>query len=155
MKSMKIMTTALAAAVVLAGSVSAQDPIANAIGARQSLMRLFVYNLGTLGGMAQGKIDYDAASAQRAASNLAKLAAVDSSTMWVAGSDADAVSNTHAKADIWTNGAEFAGNFEKLAAAATAMEAAAGGGLDSLKGAIGAVGGACGGCHKAFRTPMN
>ena len=38
--------------------------------------------------------------------------------------------------------------------AATAMQAAAGTGLDGLKTAMGEVGGACGGCHKAFRVPQ-
>ena len=37
----------------------------------------------------------------------------------------------------------------------SAMEQAAGGGLDSLKAAIGPLGASCGGCHKAYRQPKD
>ena len=41
-----------------------------------------------------------------------------------------------------------------LAAAADAMAAAAGNGLDSLRGAMNGLGGACAACHKAYRQPQ-
>jgi cytochrome c556 len=153
MKNVKRIATAIVSLAVLSVPVMAQDMNSAAIGARQAHMKLLAYNISTLGGMAQGKIDYDAAKAQTAASNLAKLATIDGRSTWVAGSDANSAPNTKAKPEIWSNQADFGAKFAALAEATVAMDAAAGGGLDSLKGAIGALGGACGACHKAYRVP--
>lgn len=155
MKFKTLITSTTLSLALLAGSAFAQDPIANAIGARQSHMKLLAFNLGTLGGMAKGAIEYDAAVASSAASNIAKLASIDGRAMWPAGSDDMSADNTAAKPEIWTNMADVGAKFGDLVSASMAMEAAAGGGLDALKGAIGGLGGACGACHKAYRTPKN
>ena len=155
MKLLKMITSATLGVAMLAGSAIAQDPMAGAIGARQSMMRLMGFNIGTLGGMAQGKIAYDASTAQAAADNLAKLASLDHMAMFPKGSDDMSVGDTAAKPDIWENAADFDAKFAALVAGANAMQAAAGGGVDSLKGAMGGLGGACGACHKAYRTPKN
>ena len=73
MRSLHILLAglALAAATTTTLAESHVDPaIAGAIKARQAHMQLYAFNLGTLGGMAQGKIDYDAdaASAESLAS---------------------------------------------------------------------------------------
>jgi len=145
-------TAAIAVAVFVTGA-SAQDPISNAITARQSMMRLMAFNIGTLGAMAKGARDYDAATAQTAASNLAKVASLDDRAMWPKASDDMSVSHTAAKPEIWTNLKDVSGKFSALIEASAAMDKAAGGGLDALRGAIGPLGKACGTCHKAYRTP--
>ena len=155
MKFTTLITSTTLSLGILAGSAFAQDPISNAIGARQSLMRLYAFNIGTLGGMAKGAIAYDAAAATTAEANIAKLASIDGRAMFPTGSDDKAAANTAAKPEIWSNMADVGAKFGDLVKASIAMEAAAGGGLDAMKGAIGALGGACGACHKAYRTPKS
>lgn len=147
-----ILTTATAAAVALstlAGSASADEP---AIKARQSLMQLYAFNLGQLGAMAKGTMEYNAEAAQAAADNLLAASKMDQRAMWPQGSDSEAMAGkTTALPAIWATYPEIEGKAKDLTAAAMAMQAAAGGGLDAVRANIGAVGGACGGCHKTYR----
>jgi len=155
---MKLSTKIISATLALslgATAVYAAAHINSAVGARQAQMSLYGFNIGLLGGMAQGKIDYDADAAAKAASNLAALTALDQSRMWPQGSDnvalgADA---TRAKPELWANFPDVAAKGMAVNAAAVAMAEAAGGGLDSLRGAIGPLGQACSACHKAYRAP--
>lgn len=149
------------AAIGLAGLVAASaafaqdnDAMAAAVKARQAHMQLYSANLGVLGGMARGNMDYDAGAAQAAADNLAALAGMSQQFYWIPGSHAGAVEGTRALEVIWTDG----GITEKGAAfgdAVMAMQAAAGGGLESLQGAMGPLGGSCGGCHDGYRQSNN
>lgn len=155
-------TFAALSALILTGAVagtaigqSQGDPaLMGAVKARQAQMQLNAFNIGLLGGMAKGDIAYDADAASGAASNLAALTRMNQSRMWPKGSDNVALgSETRALPAIWEEGSDIMAKGMALGEAAAAMEAAAGGGLDSLKGAIGALGGACGACHKAYRQP--
>lgn len=146
-------------ALVLAGAVAsttfAQDDraIKAAVDARQAHMKLYAFNIGLLGGMAKGEIDYDAETASAAAGNLAALAKVDQSRYWPEGSSTLELGSdeTEALPDIWDEGSDIGAKAMDLVEATTAMEAAAGDGLDALRGAIGPVGSSCGDCHKAYR----
>ena len=135
------------------GDGHADKAIAAAVKARQSQMTLYAFNLGLLGGMAKGEIDYDASSASAAASNLAALAKLDQSRLWPQGSDSDALGldTTKAAPAIWMAGSTAGEKGKALAMAAVALEDAAGGGLESLRGAMGAVGKSCGACHESYR----
>lgn len=155
----------LAAGLILAGLTgtaaiggSHADPaIAAAVKARQATMQLYSFNLGLLGGMAKGEIDYDADAASKAAANLASLTALDQSRMWPQGSDTEALGPemTRALPKIWTAESKAGEIGGQLKDAAAAMEGAAGGGLDALRGAIGNIGKACGACHDDYRQPIN
>ncbi len=141
-------------ASLAAGAAAAQD-VDRAVKARKSLMTLNSHYLGPLGAMAKGELAYDAEKAGKAAAALAELATFDQSAMWPQGSDQEALGATATRAlpKIW---ATFPAIMEKSAAlkSATAnLASAAGGGLDSLKAALGPVGAACGGCHEEFRAP--
>lgn len=156
MKFTTLLSTVAVAATLFATTASAQDAaVKGAITARQSLMKLYAFNLGTLGAMAQGKMDYDAEAASAAASNLAKLTTLNGRALWVPGSDNMSAEGTRALPAIWESGSDIGAKAATMREAAAAMDAAAGGGLDSLKGAMGALGGACGDCHKAYRAPAN
>lgn len=122
-----------------------------AVKARQSQMQLYAFNLGILGGMAQGKAEYDAEAASAAASNLAALTRLNQSALWPAGTDSASVEGSRALPALWEDmpGVMAAGG--ALAEAAANMESVAGNGLEALQGAMGPLGGACGGCHKAYR----
>ena len=143
---------AATATLVTASAGVAQD--ANpAVTARQSLMTLYAFNLGTLGAMAQGKMDYDAGAAQAAADNLVKLSSLAVGPMWAPGTDDMSIDGTRALPTLWDNMADVGAKAAALSAAAEGMAAAAGTDLASLQGAMGPLGGACGDCHKAYRAP--
>jgi cytochrome c556 len=156
-------TTAALSALVLAGALAGTafaqsdiDPnIARAIKARQSQMTLYAFNLGVLGGMAKGEMEYDADAASKAASNLAALSSLDQSRLWPQGSDNFEVGTevTEALPKIWDADSDIGAKGKALADAAAAMNGVAGNGLDALRGAMGPLGKACGDCHKAYRQP--
>ena len=150
--------TALALSATLLGAPAiAQDAkaIEAAVKARKAQMTLYAFNLGLLGGMAKGKIDYDAEKAQAAASGIAAVASLDASRMWLPGTDNTAIENTRALPAIWADGSDVGVKAQEFSAAVAAMDAAAGQGLEALQGAMGGLGGACGSCHKAYRAPKN
>ena len=128
-------------------------PHAAAIKARQSLMTLYAFNLGVLGAMAKGDVDYSADAASAAASNLAALTSMNMAAAWPAGSDSFSVEGTRAKPDIWENFPDVASHAGALAAAAAAAAETAGNSLEALQAAMGPLGGACGACHRAYREP--
>lgn len=146
------------AGIVMAGAVAttaiSQGSTNPAVKARQAQMQLYAFNIGLLGGMAKGDIAYDAAAASAAAANLAALAKLDQSRMWPQGTDTmELGTETAALPAIWDAGSDIGAKAGDLVSASAAMEAAAGGGLESLQGAMNALGGACGACHKAYRQP--
>lgn len=127
--------------------------IAAAVKARQSQMTLYAFNIGLLGGMAKGEIEYDAEAATAAATNLATLSKLDQSRLWPEGSDVDSLGSdtTEALPAIWEEGSDIGDKSMALISAAEDMQSAAGEGLDALRGAIGPLGKSCGGCHEDFR----
>lgn len=153
---MKTLAKLFAVAAVAATAVTpvvAQDALEGAVKARQSHMQLMAFNLGTLGNMARGRADYDAAAAQAAADNLVVLSQMNQMPYWPVGSDSDAMEISAALPAIWEDFAGVGAAGADYAAAAAAMQAAAGEGLESLQGAMGALGASCGGCHQSYRKP--
>ncbi len=148
----RISILALAASLALPLAAQANEA---AINARKAQMTLFAFNLGTLGGMAQGRIAYDAEAAQSAADHLYHLTSHYNAALWPEGSDNGAAENTRTLPAVWANLDDFVSHFNALSQAAEAMQAAAGTDLASLQGAMGGVGGACQACHQAYRAPNN
>ena len=130
--------------MALADGHSDVDP---AVKARQAHMQLYAHNIGILGGMAQEKIEYDAALAQIAADNLAAVAALDETTYWPEGT----AEGTKALPAIWENMDDFLVKQEGLVTASAAMATVAGTDLASLQGAMRDLGGACSACHREYR----
>lgn len=135
----------------------ADKAILAAVDARQAQMSLYAFNLGLLGGMAKGDIEYDATAASAAAGNLAALSTLDQSRLWPQGSDNAALGDdvTEALPVIWTADSKVGERGKAMAEAAMAMQQAAGGGLDSLRGAMGPLGKSCGACHETYRKAQN
>jgi len=144
----------VSAAVFATTAVFAESHGGNpAVKARTAHMQLYAHNLGTLGGMAKGAMDFDAGAAQAAADNLLALATMNQRSYWLPGtSNADLGEETRALSAIWADGSTIGTAAKAFVDGATAMQAAAGT-LEGVQGAIGGVGKACGGCHKAFRAP--
>lgn len=154
---MKVSLIALVSAVLFTTtpSFAADDgPHDKAIKGRQALMQLYSFNMGILGGMAKGKIDYNAEAASAAADNLLSAVSMNQSAMWPAGShDGDEANRENrALAAIWDTYPKIADNGKAMGEAATELQAVAGNGLDALKGAMGAAGKGCKGCHDDFRA---
>jgi cytochrome c556 len=122
-----------------------------AIGQRQGQFKLYVHNFGVLGGMAQGRIDYDADLAQLAADNLFYLTRHDQSRLWPEGTDSASVTGTRANPAIWENLDDFVAKFGALQVAAEGLQQVAGGGLDAMRAGFGPVGQSCQACHEAYR----
>lgn len=149
----KLVTLAALAAIGLAGAASAQS-VENAIKARQAQMNLYGFNFGVLGAMAKGEMEYDADAASVAANNLAALAKLNQSLIWVPGSDSDSAEKTRALPAIWTEDSDIGQKAQDLVAATDAMAAAAGTDAASLQAQMGDVGKACGACHEDYRQPQ-
>jgi cytochrome c556 len=148
-----------AAAIMLVaglGSVAEAADFSNQIKARKALMQVYAFNMGQLGAMVKGKMPYDANAAKGAAGNVLAAASMYGRAMWPKGSDNTApglAGKTRAKPDIWSNFPKVKEASMGLVAAAKTLSAEAGNGVDALKANIGAVGKACGSCHKPFRAP--
>lgn len=157
MKRVVLSIGGILAAAVLATSAQsdghADKAVAAAVKARKAQMTLYSHHLGLLGGMAKGDVAYDADAATAAARSLAALSQLDQSRLWPKGSDNATLGPeaTRSLPAIWEAGSEAGDMGMALATAAATLEQAAGGGLDALRGAMGAVGKSCGGCHKAYR----
>jgi cytochrome c556 len=156
----KIMIAVAMGAALVAGATAAisGESEERAVNARQSLMHLYAFNLGQLGAMVKGEMEYNADLAKVSADNLVKASTMNGMAMWPKGSSMDAegmAGKTWAKADIWADGSDIGEKAKALREAAAQMADVAGNGLDAVKGAMGGVGGACKGCHEKFRAPKN
>ena len=120
----------------------------DAIKYRKSVMTLQSAHFGRIAAMASGRVPFDAAVA---AENAAILETVTRLPLagFIAGSDKG---ETRAKPKIWTDTAKFKAVGDKLNADAIKLSAAVKtGNMDTIKSAVGAVGGDCKSCHDDFR----
>lgn len=155
MKKMKGLIASIVAAStlgIIAVPVMAQS-VEDAVKARKADMQLRRHYLMLLGGMAQGKVPYDAEKAQKAADSLKAMLALDRSRMWVADSDSMSIDGTRAKPEIWDNFSDFVALGKANGAAIMELAKVAGQGLDVMRPAVGKVGQTCSACHKKYRDP--
>ena len=141
---------ALALAVGYSAAVLAQVKPEILVKQRQAAMTLQGKYFGPMGGMAQGKVPYNA---DTVALNAAFLDAL-SRMPWdgFAPASKDATVKTAALPAIWNDPAKFKtaqDNFQN--AVQGLVKVSRGGDEAAVKTAIGAVGKTCGGCHTDFR----
>ncbi len=153
MKKTIAYTIASFVAISAIGTAIAHQGTNPAIKARNSIMQIYAFNLGKLGAMTKGEVEYDATAATRAATNLVIATQIDQSEMWPMGTDSFEDENSRALPEIWDNIPDMMAKGQALSEAALVMQTAAGTDLDSLRAAMGGVGGACSACHKAYRAP--
>jgi cytochrome c556 len=152
MRSMKQVCLLLIGIALTGTSFAGDDPLLNAIKARQGEMQLRSFNVGPLFGRAKGKIDYDAEMAGKLAGNLKLLLDLDNGRAWAPGSDNENYAGkTTALPKIWSTYPEIADYGKKYVMAVNELAAAAGNGQDALRSKIGALGKSCKGCHDEFR----
>ena len=147
-------TFAVAATIAAIGATTAyaQD-LPREVKARQGQFQIMAINLGILGGIAKGEIEYDAATAQAAADSLAGISMVNQAALWPAGTDNMAIDGTRAQPNIWETLDDVVAKWNAFGEAAKAMQAAAGTGKDAIGPALGAIGGTCKACHDTYRAP--
>lgn len=151
MKTSILLATAFA---TLASPLLAQD-VSGPVKARQGQFNVLAINLGILGGMARGSVDYDAEAAAAAADSLVGVSMIHQPPLWPDASDEMSIDGTRAKAEIWDNWDDFEAKWAALGPAAEAMKTAAAEGPDAIAPALGALGGTCKACHTAYRAPAN
>lgn len=149
---MKTSFAALATLAVIAAPAFAQD-LPQPVKARQGQFNIMALNLGILGGMARGSVDYDADAAQAAADSLVAVSKLSQAAMWADGTDAMSLDGTRAQPAIWENMDDFSAKWAAFGEAATAMASAAGTGKDAIGPNMGALGASCKGCHDTYRAP--
>jgi len=137
--------------------VNAQDPTPEqqaqqAAETRQSVFRLFRYNLGTISGMARGTVEFDAEIAERNARRIAAMAPMIPE-LFAAMDTRDYDIETEALPVIWEQLDLFQERAQALVDGAnTFADIAAGGDRMETLGAIRAFGANCGNCHETFRV---
>ena len=149
MKKVSALVLALSAAA-FAVPVSAQfAKPEDAIKYRQSALFVMQQNFSRVAAMAGGKAPFDA----KVAADSAAVAEFASKLPWVAfGEGTDKGRDNRAKPEIWSDKAKFNDYAEKMQAEMSKLNVAAKtGNLDTIKTAVGGVGGACKTCHDAFR----
>ena len=150
-----------AAAIVASTSfmlaVNAQDPTPQqqaeqAAETRQSVFRLFRYNLGAISGMARGTVEFDAEVAERNARRIAAMAPMIPE-LFAAMDTREYTLETEALPVIWEQFDLFQERAQALVDGAnTFADIAAGGDRMATLGAIRAFGANCGNCHETFRV---
>jgi cytochrome c556 len=142
----------LAAALAFAPAAFAQD-FENQVGARQGQFKVMAVNLGVLGGMARGQMEYDAETAQAAADNIVTVTSLHQDFFWPEGSDNVMLDITRAEPSIWEDNADFLSKWSDTGEAAVALQEVAADGQEGLGTAVGELGGTCKACHDAHRGP--
>lgn len=124
-----------------------------AVSARQGQFQIISLNIGVLGQMARGNVEYDADAALAAAANLAAMGQLDQQFFWPIGSDNASIEGTRALPAIWENTDDVFRIWSEFGTAAAALAEVAGDGLEPMQAALGPVGAACGACHDTYRAP--
>lgn len=117
---------------------------------RQSVFTLLKSNIGPLGAMAKGKIEYDTDLMQTNAMRMEQLAGMLSDYLRVDTSNYDLDSD--AKASIWQNFDDVQSKITDLKQAAANLQNVAQSGDESkFRQAIGNVGSTCKSCHDDYK----
>ena len=154
MKPALFATLGLIAAGAVATSALADGHLEKAVKARKGFMQVVSFNLGPLGAMAKGEMDYDAELAANNAKNLHALAVMNNGAMWPEGSDNAALGEdkTRALPAAWAGDSKVMDKHMAWVDASAKLVEVAGNGLDALKPAVAEVGKSCGGCHDDYRA---
>ncbi|AKS40840.1 c-type cytochrome [Wenzhouxiangella marina] len=143
--------SALLAVSSLASAELTPEQAERAVETRQSVLHLMGWNIGPLGAMARGRMDFDVDRVQTNAGRLVALANMLPDA-FAPDTRANEVS-TEALDVIWEQPEAFAAKIQATIDASNRLvEAAAGGDENAMREAIGGLGSTCGSCHDDFRA---
>lgn len=129
------------------------DKVEDAIDYRQSVFKLFKANMGHMGAMIKGKVEYNEKNFNYHAKQLKELN--DMPWMYfIANSDM----NSKAKSDIWEDSSGFkkaANSFKKATNNLDKLAKAKNSDNDAVKKAFVRVGKSCKSCHKKYKEKKN
>ncbi|WBU63138.1 c-type cytochrome [Paracoccus aerodenitrificans] len=147
----KLILASAIAALPFAAFAQDDDPVAQAIKARQGFYTMLGANMGTLAAMARGDVEYDEAMAAQAAGNIEALTQYSLPIHFIEGSSNADVEGTDALPAIWENMDDFRQKFADLGEAASGAGDAVMGGQENIGPVLGQLGGACKACHDSYR----
>lgn len=144
----RVLLAAAALTLSLPAAAQFQKP-EDAVKYRQGAFQVMGQHFGRLGAMANGRVPFDAATAQA----NADLVVTMSRLPYVAFTEGtDKVGNTRAKPEVWSKRADFDAAAKKTQDELVKLQAAAKtGNLDQIKAAFGATGQSCKACHDEYR----
>ncbi|MES9882059.1 MAG: cytochrome c [Sedimenticola sp.] len=117
---------------------------------RQGAMNLLAWNMKPMGRMVKGEMSFDKAVFKRHADDLTAVVHLDLLSGFPDDSDSG---ETDALPDIWLDFEDFTAKYRDMQKAAkTLSKAAAGGDMEKIKPAFGALGKSCKACHKPYRN---
>lgn len=152
---MKKFVSALVIAATMTGGAALAQDYKNQLKARQGLYWTLAVNIGILGSMAKGEMEYDAEAAQAAAESMHGVSMVHIGTLFPEGSDNMSIDGTRAQPSIWENNEDFLAKWNDLGAATENAVANVGNGKDALGPVLGQLGGSCKACHENHRAPKS
>ncbi|MFT3905834.1 MAG: cytochrome c [Steroidobacteraceae bacterium] len=141
---------ASAPAANTAASGAGSSPAESAIAYRKAVFTVIGGNFGSIGGVLQGRSDFDA-NVKKRAERTAYLATLVADAF----PDVSRTGNTRARPEVWSDQAGFAKATQDLVDASNALVAVLNkdnSNSAAFKEAAGRVGQACKGCHDAYRT---
>jgi cytochrome c556 len=143
---MRLINKTLVLGLVLAGgmAVAQQQATDPTVVAWKNLMRANAAAAKVLGDMAGGKTPYDQAAAEAAKADLIADSKATPAAFQTQASDPA----SKAKPEIWTNWDDFVAKAGGLAAAAEALDTSS---AETIGAGMGAIGGACTACHRAYQ----
>ncbi len=151
------MVLTLAAGTLLTASAQGDEPTpaeraASAAETRQAVFKLLGYNMGTIGAMAKGDIEFDAEIAERNARRIATLASMIPE-LFARMDTREFDVETEALDVIWENPEKFKSRAMDLVDGANEFaDIAANGDRREIIGNVRALGSNCGNCHDDFRV---
>lgn len=133
------------AAFSVATAAIAHSGVKNAkVMARMDSMSVISQNLKVIGGMVQGKTDFDAAAARNALDDISRQASLITELFEPEETDP----KSEALPVIWTSWADFTTKADALEKAAKDVDAA---NVNALGQGLRAIGGTCKSCHSIYR----
>ncbi|WP_298635004.1 cytochrome c [uncultured Umboniibacter sp.] len=139
----------LAIALLVTAPVFANEEVERTIDYRQSVYSVVGKQMGTLAGMARGRIDYNQPAAQLAADTIAQLALLAPHTF---SDESVGVEGTDALASYQTDRADFDVLMEDFQAASATLALALDDAAELPRSEFGAMAQTCKGCHDQFKA---
>ncbi len=133
----------IVAPLVFAGAAVAHQGATGVVKARMDGMGTVQSAMKVVGGMARGRIEFDADAAQAALADMAEAARQIPELF----EEKDLSDPSEALSGIWDNWDDFTAKADALAVAADVTVAD----LDALRAAMGPIGNSCSACHQDYR----